>query len=185
MKPIVSGGASVAKIENRTIDNTFNEMYNLYKESIFSFCMAKLNCNVDAAEDCTQETFIILYKKLKDGVIIENARAFLYRTALNYIRRYMDKRKKEMLNEISLEDKSNTYVADRGNPVDAEYNYKQLQNKLESILTDEEKELFELRFYCDMKIEDIAKHLGIKPTACATRICRMRTKIKNEIKDFV
>lgn len=173
----------MSKKENLIVEKSFNDLYDLYKESIFSFCMAKLNCNVEGAEDCTQETFIVLFRKLKEGQKFENPRAFLYRTALNFIRRYLDKNKKMMQNEISTEE--NLDIADTENYVESEYFYKQLKKKLEEILNDEEKELFELRFYYDMKIEDIANQLGIKTTACATRISRMRTKIKEQIKDYL
>ena len=69
----------------RGIDADFEEVYKAYSKSIFNFCMSRLSYNEDYSADCTQQTFLVYYEKLKSGMNIENSRAYLYRIAENYI----------------------------------------------------------------------------------------------------
>lgn len=74
------------------LENTFNEIAQQYYDAIFKYCCVRLN-NEHAAKDCTQEVFLILYKKMDKLKLSENIRAWLYRTSDNVIKNYRRKNK--------------------------------------------------------------------------------------------
>ena len=78
---------SRVSLDNKETDKAFDELYQRYADSIYKFCLYKLNCDEHYAQDSTQETFLVLYKRIKQGEEFENPQAFIYRTALNFIRK--------------------------------------------------------------------------------------------------
>lgn len=64
-----------------------------YYQNIYNYCYAKLNFNHTNAEDCTQEVFLILFKKQKKLNLSDNIKVWLYKTADNVIKSYRRKNK--------------------------------------------------------------------------------------------
>ncbi len=77
-------------------DNIFKEYY----EKILNFCYAKIG-DKQPAEDCTQEVFLALLKKMHSLRLDTNIAALLYGTAKNEIKHCLRKNKQ---NDISLND---------------------------------------------------------------------------------
>lgn len=171
--------------ENKIVVSQFNDIFESHKEAIFSFCLARSRCNVEMSEDCTQEAFIVLYKRMKNGEKFENPKAFLYRTANNFLLKALDKKTKKSNRETSIEEETLETVEDRGSEIDSGINYKELTERIDKILNDEEKRLFELRFIEDMKIADISRLLDYNNATCATKIHRLRNKLKTELADYI
>lgn len=166
------------------IDDYFNTQFELYRNSIFKLCMSKLNCDIELSEDCTQETFVVFYNRLKKGERFENPRAFLYRTAQNYILKAVNKRAKKTSNETDLNEDTAIELVSHIDSVENDIDYSILTDRIYSVLDDDERRLFDLRFVDDMSVNDIALELGIKPTACSMRINRMRQKMKRIVLDY-
>lgn len=169
--------------EKRIMEKEFNRIYEKYKESIFNFCMSRLNCSIELSEDCTQETFIIFFNRLKKGEEFGNPRAFLYRTANNFIMQARDKMKKTITGDVPLDEVS-PYIPDDRESVDENINYQDLTKMLGEILSEEEQELFRYRFVEDMRIDEISKAMGIKESNCTTKIYRLRLKLKALLLDY-
>nr|MDD5837974.1 sigma-70 family RNA polymerase sigma factor [Eubacteriales bacterium] len=166
------------------IEEKFNNYYDLYFADIYRFCMSKLNCNKEASEDCVQETFIVLLKNMNNGNQINNPRAFLYKTANNFILQKIDRQKKEKEHNVPLAI-DDLEIADNSElTVDNKINFDEFEKKLDELLSDKEKELFKLRFIDDKKISDISLELNITPANCTVRISRLRQKIINNLNDF-
>lgn len=161
----------------------FEKAYGLYAQSIFNFCLSRLSGDVESAEDCTQETFIVFYNRLKKGESFEVPRAFLYKTAVNIIMRHKTKLQKRAANETALDEKLN--VTDEKSIVESNIDYDSVMNRISELLTAEEMKLFSLYFLENVKVKDISLMLNISPTACSTRLSRLRSKIKDGIKDFI
>lgn len=45
-------------------DSVFNETYKKYYNDIYNYSLSRLSCDEQYADDCTQETFLVYYKKL-------------------------------------------------------------------------------------------------------------------------
>lgn len=147
--------------------------------------MARSKCNVEMAEDCTQEAFIVLYKRMKKGEEFQNPKAFLYKTANNFLLKALDKRAKKVKSETSIDTEDFNEPEDDSEKLYCEIDYQELTRKINEILNDEEKRMFEYRFIDDMKITDIAEIMELNEATCATKLHRLRNKLKCQLTDFI
>lgn len=161
------------------------ECYNEYRIRLFNYCLSRLDGSREAADDCVQETFVVFYDRLLDGEEFENPRAFLYRTADNFVKREKRKEAVELRREVPLEAVSHIGVEDeeyacRLDGIDLE----ECAGRLISLLSDEEKELYALRYMQKIGVEEIAGRLGISRPAASMRLVRLRNKIKDMVYSF-
>ena len=76
-----------------------------YYQPIYKYCYAKLNCDASAAQDCTQNVFLIMIQKKNRLNLSNNMQTWLYKTADRVIRNYRRKEKKyrDEYNEFIIE----------------------------------------------------------------------------------
>ena len=170
--------------EKKRADALLHECYDQYRIRLFNYCLSRLDGSREAADDCVQETFIVFYNKLLDGEEFENPRAFLYRTADNFVKRQIQKDAVESKRNVPLDE-----VADVG--VNYEYlsrldliDYEETAKILLNLLTDEEKQIYDLRYIQRIGVEDISEQLGISRPAASMRLMRLRNKIKDMVYSF-
>ncbi|MCR5207705.1 MAG: sigma-70 family RNA polymerase sigma factor [Eubacterium sp.] len=169
-------------MDKRNLDKSFDELYKLYIDEIYRFCYSKLNCDAHYAQDCTQEAFLVLYKRMKQGESFDYPRAFLYRTAYNFVKKRYDAIKKEQenltkLDGLEIPDSSENEIIET---LDCEL----LSKRLDEILNEKEKQLFRLRFTEEREVREISHQLGITEHNCYVRIMRLRKKIIASLNDF-
>ena len=158
------------------------ECYNEYRVRLFNYCLSRLDGSREAADDCVQEAFIVLYNKLLNGEEFENPRAFLYRTADNFVKRQKKKAASELRRQVPLETAADIGVSD------TEYfekleslDYEEYAKTLLNLLNDEEKQLYDLRYIQKISVENIAEKLGLTRSAASMRLTRLRNKIKDMV----
>ena len=82
----------------------FKQAFDRYYSGVYRFCLSRLPNDRASAEDCTQEAFVVLYKKYCDGEKIENTYAFLLQTARYYILKQLRQLEKQQdvvnINEV-------------------------------------------------------------------------------------
>lgn len=170
--------------EKKRANALLQECYNEYRIRLFNYCLSRLDGSREAADDCVQETFIVFYNKLLDGEKFENPRAFLYRTADNFVKRQKQKDAVESKRNIPLDDAENIGVTDeyllRLDLID----YEECAKILLNLLTDEEKQIYDLRYIQKIGVEKIAETLGISRPAASMRLMRLRSKITDMVYSF-
>lgn len=164
------------KIKN----SEFTQLYEKYREEIYRYCYIKLKPNSQTAEDCTQNAFLALYEKLKNGVSIDNPRAFLYKAASNYVLKAYRDNEKHHFNSVPLDDYENK-LCDNQYEIDSNIDYALLNKRLLSLLNKDEQELFRLKFIDDLTISQIKDALNISNDAAAKRLQRLRAKLINSV----
>ena len=86
----------------------FEEVVNIYYKVILNYCKYKLCGSKTAAEDVTQEVFLILYRKRNRLTMGDNIKLWLYRTADNQINTYIRKNPSfqdlDAYSELTIED---------------------------------------------------------------------------------
>ena len=78
----------------------FDDIFRGYYEKILNFCYAKIG-DKQLAEDCTQEVFLILSKKMHKLKLDTDIAAWLYGTAKNEIKQCLRKNKHD---NVSVDD---------------------------------------------------------------------------------
>ncbi len=143
-------------------ENMFDEIAEQYYNAIFRYCCVKLS-DEHAAKDCTQEVFLILFKKIDKLKLSENIRAWLYRTADNVMKNYRKKNKETVSYDDVTEVSEDVYS---------------VETPFENIISKEEYELLKAYYIDEDDIEIISQRLGISKATAAQRIHRIKAKIK-------
>lgn len=164
----------------KEIQDRFTQIYNEYKSPIYKMCLVKLK-DKDNAEDCMQNAFMVLYKKMLNSEEIKNPRAFLYKTAGNFVFKCFDEKAKNNNRIVPITDYEDKLV-DEQSKIDSNIDYELLNRQLNAVLTPDERQLLKYKYVYDFTIEETAKRLNISKTAAAKRLQRLREKIKNSVK---
>ena len=171
--------------EKKRANALLQECYDQYRIRLFNYCLSRLDGSREAADDCVQETFIVFYNKLLNGEEFGNPRAFLYRTADNFVKRQKQKNATESQRQVPLETAADIGVTDeyieRLDLIDYEGCAKILLN----LLSDEEKQIYNLRYIQKIGVEEIADKLGISRPAASMRLMRLRNKIKDMVYSYM
>ncbi|MBQ7958051.1 MAG: sigma-70 family RNA polymerase sigma factor [Clostridia bacterium] len=168
--------------KKKYINAQLQECYDKYRLKLFNYCLSRLNGSREAADDCVQETFIVFYNKLLDGNEFEDPKTFLYRTANNFVKRQKQKDARELKRQVPLENAENISVTDEeyDERIDL-IDYEIFAKMLIDILSDEEKELYNLRYVQKISVEKISEKTGISRPAASMRLMRLRNKIKDMV----
>lgn len=171
--------------KKKTADALLQQCYDAYRMKLFNYCLARLDGSREAADDCVQETFVVFYDKLLDGESFEAPRAFLYRTADNFVKRQKQKAASEAKRNVPLEEawsvsSPDSVYSERVNLID----YDECAQKLVSMLSDDEKEIYTLRYVEKTSVESMARMMGLSRPAMSMRLVRLRNKIKDMVYEY-
>lgn len=161
------------------------QLYDDYRLKLFNFCLARLSGERESADDCVQEAFLVLSTKLKSGEEIENPRAFLYRTAENFVKRRQEQITKDTKRLVPLEKAAEVATNDEAFSEAIENtDYDALAERLIDALDDDEKLLYNLRYIENTRVDEIAKILNISRPAVSMRLVRLKTKITQAVNNI-
>lgn len=154
------------------------QLYDEYRFKLIDFCLARLSGDRDTADDCVQEAFLVLNGKLLSGEEIENPRAFLYRTAENFVKRRQKQISKENRRIVPLEKADTTASTEE---LYADIDYDALAEKLIAALDEDEKILYNLRYIQNTRVDELAIKLDISRPAVSMRLVRLKNKITDMV----
>ncbi|MBQ8762473.1 MAG: sigma-70 family RNA polymerase sigma factor [Clostridia bacterium] len=166
-------------------DELLKQCYSDYRIKLFNYCLARLDGVREAADDCVQEAFIVFYNQLLEGVEFSNPRAFLYRTADNFVKRRRSKSASEAAHEVPL-DTARDYAASEPSFSEAVNNidYDELAKRLIEELDEDDRTLYKKRYIDKLGVEDISKELNISRPAASMRLIRLRNKVRDMVLDL-
>ena len=144
------------------------EIYERYSPDIFRYARRLLD-DGDLAEDCVADTFHRFLIAVRAGTSIENQRAYLYRTAHNWITDHYRRRPPP---SISLED--DVHTDPEGNPSQLVAQEMERQRMRAALLqlSLEQRQVIELRYLENLSHFEVAAVLG--KTVEATRALQYR-----------
>ena len=124
----------------------------------------------DAAQDLANETFYRIFSKARTFEPSKRFRPWFFTVALNVWRAWQRRRK---LPEVPL-DRLPERAEEQTLPSPSRDRALQLLNQLSDI----DREILVLRHYEGMKLNEIAKRLGLRPGAVYTRLFRALEKLR-------
>ena len=95
--------------QKKAADALLEQCYDAYRLKLFNYCLSRLNGAREAADDCVQEAFLVLYRTLRGGETVAHPQAFLYRTADQFVKRARQQQAAAARRELPL-----TQAEDRG-----------------------------------------------------------------------
>ncbi|EFM11652.1 RNA polymerase, sigma-24 subunit, ECF subfamily [Paenibacillus curdlanolyticus YK9] len=134
------------------------------------------------AEDFVQETFLRFLRQLKERSIPDNAQAWLYRVALNLCRDYWKSAQYHTDNRLMAEMPEQRDM--QTSVVELAERQETRQEIIRSLdeLPDVQKQVVMLRFFQDLKLQDIAEALQLPLGSVKTHLYKGLRKLKDRLK---
>lgn len=143
----------------------YNQIVEKYQKEIKDYCYFRLK-NYQAAEDCTQEVFLVLFRKMKRLNLTINIQGWLYKTAEREIKAYRRKNP-NMLNIDEMPEQADTTI-DIG------------EINLLDELTSQERD-FLIEYYSVNDRSALAEKYGLTISALYVRVHRIKEKLKKSL----
>lgn len=156
-------------------------LYNNLVKKVFGFCVSRTGSKT-VAEDLTQDIFLKLVNRIemfdpkKGGFVV-----WFWQLARNTVIDHY--RREKTLSFSDLENENDAENIAGGNPV-ADFERKlevEKLNKILSIFSEEERELFRLRFVSELSYKEISEILGKSEGTLRVSINRLKKKLKNAL----
>ena len=184
MKPVLTdwkGGYVLSQNKKKTNANKLLEEYcRQYKELLYKYAYLRTGHDKNAAEDCVQEAFMVIYRRLKKGEEFKEPKAFLYRTVDNLVKVHLrDMKKRQKIDdEVVRQELSQWNILDNLAPETEE----EIIRVALSEMNDSEKVIYKQRYIENKNIKEIAQQYNLSITAVTTRLYRIRQKVEARVK---
>lgn len=164
-------------------EEAFNGIVNAYTERLY-WHVRRLVCSHEDTDDLLQDIFIKVWKALPDFRGDARLYTWLYRIATNEVLNHLRKKRFKAL--LSLDSVSE--ILERRIDNDPSFNGDALQRELHKAiqrLPEKQRTVFNLRYFDEMKYEDIAEITGTSVGALKASYHHAYTKIKSSLeKEF-
>ncbi len=140
-------------------DKAFSDLLDLYQERLY-WHIRKIVLTHDNANDVLQNTFIRIFKGIKNFQEKSTLHTWMYRIAYNESIRFLEKNKIKTL--VSLEQDNNSYINNLKQ--DEYFDGDEIQLKLHQILSrlsDNQKRVFQMKYFDDLSFRKISEILDI------------------------
>jgi RNA polymerase sigma-70 factor (ECF subfamily) len=162
----------------------FEQLCVDYYEKILRYLYGVL-ADEAAANDCTQDVFLIACQKADALSTHPNPGGFLFKTAKNLARKSCREGFKQMLNELRTEAAADALIskladlsADIEKALDEEINENDYIETVLGELSEDKRKLYTLYYINKQTMAEIALRLGAEEPAVRMRYVRLRREIK-------
>ncbi len=171
---------SFPKIEKEKL---FEQIVNKYKDKIFLFIynFIKEKGSKEDAEELAIETFLKLYKSIKNFKFKSSLETYIRKIALNLSINFLKSKKYET---ISIEETSQDIEDDTSESLMQQIEQKEIQKAIQniiSLLPDKQKICFHLSYYENLSYKEIAEILNITISSVESLLFRAKQNIKKYI----
>lgn len=167
-------------------DAFFDEICERYYKDIFKYLVFTLK-NEEAANDITQDTFVVVYKNIKKVYNHENIGGYIFRTVQNLGKNYKKELYKRLIREINIDDNVvdiQDYKSDIESSMDADIDeYEYIIDIIDS-LSDEKKRLYNMYYVEHKPMKEIAAVMNVEYTAIRMKYVRLRKEIREMVREL-
>lgn len=135
-----------------------------YYKEIFNYCYNRLYGDFHAAEDCTQEVMLVLYKKVNTLDMSKDIRSWLYSVADKEIKAYQRKK----INAVDI------------NIMSEQLSENPFEHSVLDVLDEEERQLME-EYLSGADKRKLAKEKNLTLGALYTKVSRIKDKIMKKL----
>lgn len=166
--------------DQEKLEKEFLKSYDDFADAIFRHCYFRVS-DRELAKDLVQETFARSWKYLAQGKIIQNIKAFLYKTANNLIIDHYKKKKELSLDELN--EVSASLASDEDLKIQSRAETKEILNILNK-LKPTYKEALTMRYFNELSVKEIAEILDESENNISVRIHRAINDLKKILKIY-
>lgn len=164
-------------------EEAFNGIVHAYTERLY-WHVRRFLCNHEDTNDLLQDIFIKIWTALSTFRGDAKLYTWIYRVATNEVLNHLRKKKFKAL--VSLD--STSAMMERMIDDDAHFNGNQLQRELHKAiqrLPEKQRVVFNLRYFDEMKYEDIAEITGTSVGALKASYHHAYNKVKDDIQKVI
>ena len=169
-------------LSNNQRDAAFKKLLDLYQVKLY-WLIRKLVGTHEDADDVLQNTFIRIYKGLPKFSQDSSLYTWMHRIAYNESLRFIEQNRKKF--HISIDDVNRKYLDNLME--DSFFEGNELQVKLHRILSelpDKHREIFNMKYFDDMKFREIAEITGMKEGSLKTSYYNSVSIIQSKIENI-
>ncbi|MFD0712486.1 RNA polymerase sigma factor [Paenibacillus sp. GCM10027626] len=160
---------------------SFEALIHRYHAPLSGFLQRHLR-DQGRAEDFVQETFLRLIRQLKERKPPDNVQAWLYRVALNLCRDYWKSAHyRNVQTSFAEPPEQRDTTPSVVELAERQETRKEIQHSLDS-LPEVQKEIITLRFYQDLKLQDIADIVSLPLGSVKTHLYNGLRKLKSRLR---
>jgi RNA polymerase sigma-70 factor (ECF subfamily) len=169
------------------LDAAFDGIVRRYYERILKFCAYTLGGSQSAAEDCTQDIFLILYENMSGLQDYDRIGGWLYKTAGNICKRYAASLRRERNTgaapfpgaggEDPFDRIAARNIRSEEDLITEEKAIDSAAAGIRALLKPRDEQILELAFRQKRPLKEVAARLNISLSAVKSRSSRLRQKI--------
>lgn len=162
-------------------DKLLEEYCQNYKTNLYKYAYLRTGHDKNAAEDCVQEAFMVIYKRLCKGEDFLQPKAFLYRTVDNFVKEHL----KDLQKQKKIQDATTVDGAFFELPVFETLDEQTEDEIIKAVfkeMSDKEKVIYRRRYIDKCNVRDIAEEYNISVSTVTTRLYRIRQKAEEIVK---
>ena len=152
-------------------EHAFGKLVGLWFKRIYNFSL-KYFADHDLAMEVTQQTFIVVYKKITTLKDLDSFKYWLYKIALNHCREEERRQKRKKWYSIFNNEDVERIESNHGHP-EIEYQKKEqveMISKMLKALPVEQKTVIIMKEYEGMKFREISETLNISENTAKSRL---------------
>ncbi|MFR5875398.1 MAG: RNA polymerase sigma factor [Eubacterium sp.] len=160
--------------DKKRADELLKDAYSKYYSDVYRFCMSYLTRDKSSIDDCVQEAFIVLYKKYLSGEDVTYVKTFLYKTVSNCAKMKLRDIAKAQ-KHVSLDEV--IHLPSQNEDMTEKLTFDEYSRQISAALSDQDAELFRLRFIEDYSLKEIAEMQKVNMSTIGTRVNRLHKKL--------
>ena len=181
---------STSLVSKSTYPSSLDSLFIMHKKRIFNYINSKIK-DVDVSNDILQETFIKVFKVLKNGKYVEKGKflSWVLRISHNLIMDYFRNKKRS---KIIFEKDLNCLIANmncgfeqKQKKMLSDETIRKVLSKMIDKLPQEQKEIVNLRFFQNYSFREIAEINNISINTALGRVRYSIINLKNEMKKSI
>lgn len=185
-----SSDTSTSLVSKSTYPSSLDSLFIMHKKRIFNYINSKIK-DVDVSNDILQETFIKVFKVLKNGKYIEKGKflSWVLRISHNLVMDYFRNKKRS---KIIFEKDLNCLIANmncgfeqKQKKMLSDETIRKVLSKMIDKLPQEQKEIVNLRFFQNYSFREIAEINNISINTALGRVRYSIINLKNEMKKSI
>lgn len=165
----------------KNADKLLEEYCQNFKTSLYKYAYLRTGHDKDAAEDCVQEAFMVIYKRMCKGEEFSQPKAFLYRTVDNFVKEHIKDMEKRKNIQDAVTPENGFFELSVFDSLD-EQTENEIIKAVFKEMSDKEKVIYRRRYIDKCNVRDIAKEYNISVSTVTTRLYRIRQKAEEKVK---
>ncbi len=179
----MKGGFVLSKKDvKKTADKLLQEYCESYKNSLYKYAYLRTGHDKSVAEDCVQDAFMVIYKRLCKGEKFLQPKAFLYRTVDNFVKESIRDKQKQVKIQDAIAVPENTSLEMSIFDQLDEQTENEIIKAIFKTMSDKDKVIYRRRYIDKCNVRDIAQEYNISVSTVTTRLYRIRQKVEEQVK---